>query len=164
MGIFKKLLELIFGKEEVSDVGDHYNPFYVHSLSSVDEASKYYVFNVTPPLSVVNGVSNQDRYYELHIKTIDFSIYYEQFLRDYIHVELMDNNIMEIYEGYFYEASYEIRKSCMESGVRLNTEHFSLSSFTHHPLSKRKVICWGLQYKQQWIDKNPLQNFHNLVY
>ena len=60
---------------------------------------------MTPPLSVVNGVSNQDRYYELHIKTIDFSIYYEQFLRDYIHVELMDNNIMEIYEGYFYEAS-----------------------------------------------------------
>lgn len=106
MGIFKKLSDFIFGKEEEKDLGDHYDPFYVDSLSRVDEANKYYVFNVTPPLSVVKDLSNHDRYYELHIKTIDFTIRYEEFLEDYIHVELMDNNRMEIYEGEFYQECF----------------------------------------------------------
>ncbi len=133
MGIFKKLSELIFGKEEVSDVGVHYDPFYVDSLSSVDEANKYYVFNVTPPLSVVKGLSNHGRYYELHIKTIDFTIYYEEFIGDYIHVELMDNNTMEIYEGEFYQ-------ECTSNGP------FRYALFELKEIMKSERVVWKAEY------------------
>lgn len=129
MGIFKKLSDLIFGKEEVREVGDHYDPFYVDSLSRVDEANKYYVFKVTPPLSVVNGVSNHGKHYELHIKTIDFTIHYEEFLGDYIHVELMENKRMEIYEGKLYQ-------ECTSNGP------FRYELFAFKEIEKSQRVAW----------------------
>src|SRR5690606_5446202 len=69
------------------------------------EENKYYIFDVIPPTSKTDGFYDENFYYELHIKTADSPIYYNDFIQDYIHIEIIDFETMEIYEGEFYEES-----------------------------------------------------------
>lgn len=81
-----------------------YEPYFVESISHVNEESKYYVFDVFPHSSKTNNLYDENYYYELHIETID-KIYYDNFLQNYIHIEFIDSETIEIYEGEFYEES-----------------------------------------------------------
>jgi hypothetical protein len=82
-----------------------YEPYFVESISQKTAGNYKYVFDVIPPLSKTNNRYDENFYYELHITTIENHIDYNDFLQSYIHIEFIDNETIEIYEGEHYEES-----------------------------------------------------------
>jgi hypothetical protein len=83
-----------------------YEPYFVESVSKADLEDGEYIFDVIPPTSKTTNQLDENDYYELHLKIENHIINYKDFLQDYIHIEIIDRDTVEIYEGEFYEESF----------------------------------------------------------
>lgn len=136
------------------DAVKNYETYIIESISKVDEFNKFYIFDVIPPKSKVVGNYDEDSYYELHIKTIDYPIYYNDFFSDHIHIEIIDDETLELYEGEYYEECYsngpvkfeifELKKFEKKQKVEYKTKFISLKD-NYDNLFNKKLVGYGLQ-------------------
>jgi len=75
-----------------------YNPYVLTSFENQNENN--YILGIIP------SNYNEDYYYEIHIETeLPYINNIKDSIGDYIFIDLISNNRLEIYEGEFYEES-----------------------------------------------------------
>lgn len=115
---------------------ENYEPYFVESLSFVDEEKFYYVIDVIPPSSVL-GARDENLYFEMHLTTKKHLLNYKDFERNHIYIHHIDSTTIEIFEGEFFE------DSCSEEPFEY--ESLELKKFEKAERSEWKGKCIGLE-------------------
>lgn len=129
-----------------------YNPFLLTSFEN--QTKNNYILEITP------SNYNEDYYYEIHIETeLPYINNIKDSIGNYIFIDLISNNRMEIYEGEFYEEScsdgefeyisYEFKKIEKENKANWKPKYLALKSdfkklfdtkIKPYELNRRKVV------------------------
>lgn len=115
---------------------ENYEPYFVESISVVDEEKFHYVLDVVPPYSVTNPF-DEDWYFEIHLTTRNHPLNYKDFIRNYIHIHHLNDNAIEIFEGEFFE------DSCSEEPFVY--EKLEVKKFEKAEQSEWKAKCTSLE-------------------
>lgn len=119
---------------------ENYEPYFVESLSVVDEEKFHYVLDVIPPRSVM-GNWDEDSYFEMHLTTRNYLLNYKDFMRNHIHIHHINGDTIQIFEGEFFE------DSCSEEPFKYQS--LEVKKFEKAQRSEWKANCIGLENRMR---------------
>jgi len=108
---------------------EDYKPFYLNDIVEVNDG--YYILNGYPQYYF-----NEDFYYEIHIKSSsEYFNMIKRYLHNYVFIDLISENILEIYYGEFYS-------ECLSDG------ELSYTSYLYKQIEKTSKNEWKPKFKE----------------
>ncbi|MCU7618484.1 hypothetical protein NZ698_14885 [Chryseobacterium sp. PBS4-4] len=132
---------------------ENYEPYFVESLSVVDEDKFHYVLDVVPPRSVM-GAWDEDFYFEMHLTTRNYPLNYPDFVRNYIHIHHINGDTIELFEGEFFE------DSCSEEPFEYRS--LEVKKFEKSERSEWKAKCIGLENRIRKVMSEKLPEYSKM--
>ena len=132
---------------------ENYEPYFVESLSVVDEEIFHYVLDVIPPRFVM-GAWDEDFYFEMHLTTRNYPLNFKDFVRNYIHIHHINEDTIEIFEGEFFE------DSCSEGPFKY--QNLEVKKFEKAQRSGWKAQCTALESKVRNLMSEKLPEYSKM--
>lgn len=117
-------------------IDEEYKPYFLDSITKVDDS--YYILNGTPQYEY-----DEDYYYEIHIKATYGLNSIRHYVHDYIYIDLISANKLEIYYGELYA------DACSDG-------EFNYTFYSYEKIEKTSKLEWKQKVKDLRIKLDNL--------